>query len=179
MTDTLGVPTGALSTPTTVPITGGAQTGDLAHGPTQATNAAPELKTDPGTAVAVASGGGDVGLKALEQSRRPRTTSPQPETADGMKSGGFLGDIGHAVGAVGSSLEGNAKMLIGGATHLMNVPLRTVQQEYRYLHMMSKPCMAGTAAIEEGPRAAGRRRGRHGGRPRRGHDPRRRCGWVD
>lgn len=148
MTDTLGVPTGALATPTTTPIVGGAPTGDIAHSLTQATNAAPELKTDPGTAVAVASGGGDVGLKARSVAQA-KTHVATAEAADGMKASGFLGDIGHVIGAGASDLESNAKMLVGGATHLMNVPLRTVQQEYRYFHDV-EALHGRTAAIEEG-----------------------------
>jgi hypothetical protein len=148
MTDSLGVPTGALATttPATAPVVAGSP--DLAHGLTQATNAAPELKTDPGTAVAVASGGGDVGLKArsVAQAKNHVATA---EAASGMASGGLLGGIEHVVGAAGSDLASNARMLIGGASRLMNAPLRTVQQEYRYLHDV-EALHGRTAAIEEG-----------------------------
>ena len=150
MTDTLGVPAGALATPTTVPTLGGAPSPDLAHNLTSATNAAPELKTDPGTAVAVASGGGCRPQGDVRWRSRPRNAVATAEAADGMKAGGFLGAIESGVSAAQSDAEQTpASRPVGGATWLMNAPLKTVEQEYRYLHDVEALHGRG-AAVEEG-----------------------------
>src|ERR1700733_5533710 len=121
---------------------------DLSSGLTTATNAAPELKTDPGTVVAVASGGGNVALKArsVAQAKNHVATA---EAADGMHQSGFLGTLGSDIGGVASAAVGGVKSLVGGAAHLMNVGLNTVEQEYRYLHDV-EALHGRTAAIEEG-----------------------------
>ena len=123
-------------------------TPDLAHSLTQSTNAAPELKSDPGTAVAVASGGGDVALKAqaVAQAKKHVDTAT---AADGMRSGGLFGDVESGLADFGGDAIKDGKSLVGGAAHLLNVPLRTVQQEYRYLHdVEARHGM--TAALYEG-----------------------------
>ena len=97
---------------------------------TTATIAAPELTSDPGTAVAVAAGGGNVALKAqaLADGRSDVATARQPTHARRGLFGGsdIFGDLGQR--------SVKAACQVGGATHLANVPLQTVQQEYRYLH---------------------------------------------
>ena len=136
----------AVETP--APLLGSGQTPDLGHSLTATTNAAPELKTDPGTAVAVASGGGDVALKAhaVAQAKNHVDTAT---AADGMRQGGLFGDLESGLSDFGSTAIKDGKSLVGGAMHLMNVPLRTVQQEYRYLHDV-EALHGRTAAIYEG-----------------------------
>ena len=63
-----------------------------------------------------------------------KNTEALATAAGGMRSGGFLGDITHAIGSAGSDLASNAKMFVDGTVRLMNAPLKTVQQEYKYLH---------------------------------------------
>ena len=136
-------------------MVGGVPQSDLSTNLTTATTAAPDLKTDPGTAVAVASGGGDVGLKA-QAVQQAKTHVATAEAADGEKSRGLFGDIGSDLGKIGGDIGSSidqtvkaGKSLIGGAVNLMNVPLKTAQQEYRYLHDVEAR-HGRTAAIMEG-----------------------------
>ena len=114
MTDTLPVGPGAGAP--TPPPNPNAQT-DLATGIQTATTAAPELASQPGTAVAVASSGGDVATKAQATAQAGKRQA----IADAHTS--LFGDI-----------TGGAANMLHGLAQAANVGLATVQQEYRYLH---------------------------------------------
>lgn len=88
-----------------------------------AVSAAPELKQDPGTAVAVgAAGGTAVKAQAVAQAgkRQANATAQDQVTPTGTN---IFGDIAHDVGSA-----------LGKVAHYANDGLATVQHEYRYLH---------------------------------------------
>lgn len=145
----VGAGAGPLPNPTPNP-TGqeAAPTGDLSNNLTTATRAAPGLKTDPGTAVAVAAGGGDVGMKA-QAVQQAKNHVALAEAAQGQHASGGLGGLLHDATSLAGDALNEGKSLVSGAARLMNVPLRTVQQEYRYLHDVEARHGA-TAAVEEG-----------------------------
>lgn len=98
----------------------------------------PELKNQPGTALAVAAGGGNVTLKGNAVQAATRRTATAVSVASSQKSGGLLGLISHGVGD-----------LIHHVAQYANDGLSTVQQEYRYLHDVEAVHGRG-AALEEG-----------------------------
>ena len=112
MSNTLGVPTGPGAGPAPVP-----NSNDLSANITAATNAAPELASQPSTAVTIAGTGGDVALKAQVVAQ----AGNRQAIADAHTS--LFGDI-----------TGGASKILSGVAHAANVGLSTVQQEYRYLH---------------------------------------------
>jgi hypothetical protein len=131
-------------------MVGGVPQSDLSSVLSTATKAAPELKNDPGTAVSVAAGGGDVAQKA-QAVQHAKNTQAIAHAADDMGQGGFLGALEHAgTDAVkyGAPIVQAGKSLVGGAAKLMNAPLRTVQQEYRYLHDVEARHGMGAAVTE-------------------------------
>ncbi len=103
-----------------------------------AVSAAPELKQDPGTAVAVgAAGGTAVKAQAVAQAgkRQANATAQDQTTPTGTS---IFGDIIHDAGSALSKVA-----------HYANDGLSTVQHEYRYLHdVEARHGM--TAAIMEG-----------------------------
>ena len=86
-------------------------------------SSAPELAHDPGTAIAVASSGGNVALKAQSVAHIGNLTANASAQDRVKASGGIFDEIGKVAGSALSSVA-----------HIANVGLATVQQEYRYLH---------------------------------------------
>lgn len=97
---------------------------DISTNIQRTTNAAPELAHQPGTAVAVASSGGNVGLKAQAVAQAGKRQA----IASAHQS--IWGDLGH----LGSDVVSGGEKLLGTVAHYANDGLSTVQQEYRYLH---------------------------------------------
>lgn len=135
---TQGPPTTAEEVP--VPRTPGQQLGDSL---TTATRAAPELRTNPGAAVAVAQNGGDVAgnaqvvahvanAQAIQKAHQAQLATTSPDTLHSI-----LGFFSHTVSeAVKTTKEvgGDIGQGLNYAGHLANAPLNYVQHEYRYLH---------------------------------------------
>jgi thiaminase len=141
MTDTLPVGVGTGPVPTPAPEQA-PQSPALAPSISQAIDnavrAAPELKQDPGTAVAVAAAGGTpVKAQAVAQAGKRQanaTAQDQVKPTGTSIFGEIAGDVGSALGKV---------------AHYANDGLATVQHEYRYLHdVEARHGM--TAAIMEG-----------------------------
>ena len=106
---------------------------------------APELTNDPGSAVAIASGGGNVTLKAQAVSHAVNqagvVAAAQHVNTGG---GGFFGDIVHGLGDV-----------VGAIGSVLNKPLSIVQHEYRYLHDVEARHGLGVAVLEGAGLAVG------------------------
>lgn len=96
---------------------------DLSSNITATLGAAPELSQDPGTAVAVASNGGDVKGNAQAIAHGGNRTATATAVKAVQDSGGLFSDIGHDIGDIVSKVG-----------HYANDGLSTVQHEYRYLH---------------------------------------------
>ena len=126
------------TTPTAPPLVGGVPQQDLSVNIEAATNAAPELSSQPGTAVSVASGGGNVPLKAQAVTHGLNQQANATAQDIVKQTGGIFGDIEHAAGSA-----------LHQVAHAANVGLSTVQQEYRYLHDVEARHGL-TAAIMEG-----------------------------
>lgn len=100
--------------------------------------AAPELKNDPATAVAVAGAGGSpVVAQSVTQAGKRQANAQAQQRVVASGGGGILGDLAH--------LGGDA---LGGLAHAANVGLKTVQQEYRYLHDVEARHGLGAALLE-------------------------------
>jgi hypothetical protein len=115
-----------------------ALTPSISQAISNAVSAAPELKADPGTAVAVgAAGGTALKAQAVAQAGKRQANATAQDMVKPTGTG-ILGDLTHDVGSALSKVA-----------HYANDGLATVQHEYRYLHdVEARHGM--TAAIMEG-----------------------------
>jgi hypothetical protein len=104
-------------------MVGGVPQSDLSTNITTATQSAPELANNPGAAVAVASGGGNVPLKAQAVAGAGKRQANATAQDMVKQTGGLFSQLGHDIGSA-----------LGKVAHYANDPLSTVQHEYRYLH---------------------------------------------
>ena len=143
MTDTLPVGVGAGPTPTAAPAQAPhadapALSPSISQAIANATATAPELKQDPGTAVAVgAAGGTSVKAQSVAQAGKRQANA----TAQDMVKPTGTSIFGTITGDIGSAL--------GKVAHYANDGLSTVQHEYRYLHAV-EATHGMTAAVMEG-----------------------------
>ena len=143
MSDTLGGPVGPGAGPT-MPSVGGVPQADLSTNITTATQAAPELKQNPGAVVAVASGGGNVAAKAQSVAHFGNQVANASAQQTVAPSGGLLGIIDH-----------DANSALSKVAQVANGPLSYVQHEYRYLHDVEARHGMQAAILEGAGLAAG------------------------
>ena len=143
MSDTLGGPVGPGAGPT-MPSVGGVPQADLSTNITTATQAAPELKQNPGAVVAVASGGGDVKAKAQSVAHFGNQVANASAQKMVGPSGGLLGLV-----------KGDFTTVMSTVSKVANGPLSYVQHEYRYLHDVEARHGLQAAVLEGAGLAAG------------------------
>ncbi len=136
MTDTLSAAPTIGGGPT--PALTGTPSPDISSAIQSTITGTPELANQPGTAVAVASSGGDVKLKGNAVAQAGNRQALASAANSSQQSGGLFGFIKHGVGD-----------LIHKVGQYANDGLSTVQQEYRYLHDVEARHGRG-AALEEG-----------------------------
>ena len=126
--------------PQTTPTTNPSR--QIIDGLTTATRAAPELRTNPGAAVAVAQKGGDVGGNAqvvahVANARAVQTAHNQLAQTHPDTLHQILGFFSHTYHSAVHDLATTGKDIGHGLNvvgHIANAPLNYVQHEYRYLH---------------------------------------------